>query len=94
MSIWDVPRCFPEATAEIETAGRRSVVVWLFEVICMPARLTIVMLAQRWGVARRTIERKIHAGEIPEPKYFLGHRSWPLDDIRAFEREHFGKELA
>lgn len=52
------------------------------------------MLAQRWGVCRRTIERKIHAGEIPVPTCFLGHKSWTLDDIREFECKHFGKELA
>ena len=52
------------------------------------------MLAQRWGVTRRTLERKIHSKEIPEPVYFLGHKSWPLEVIRDFEREHFGMELA
>lgn len=62
--------------------------------IRMPSRLTIVMLAQRWGVARRTIERKVHSKEIPEPVCFLKHKSWSLDDIREFERKHFGKELA
>lgn len=60
----------------------------------MPTRLSIVMLAQRWGVTRRTLERKIHSKEIPEPVYFLGHKSWPLEVIRDFEREHFGMELA
>ncbi len=56
-------------------------------------RITIIALSQRWGFSRRTIERKIHKKEIPQPHSFLGHRVWPLEIIQAFERKHFGREI-
>jgi len=56
-------------------------------------RITVIGLAARWNRSRRTIERKIQKGEIPQPSSFLGHREWRLEAIKAFERQHFGKEL-
>ncbi len=48
-------------------------------------RLTIFDLCDRWGVSRRTIERRIEDGLIPKPIKLSG-LSWFKHTIEEFER--------
>ena len=48
-------------------------------------RLTITDLCERWGVCRRTIERRVEDGLIPKP-IMLGGLCWFKDRIEEFER--------
>lgn len=48
-------------------------------------RLTIFDLCDRWGISRRTIERKVEDGLIPKP-IMLGGLCWFRDTIEEFER--------
>ena len=48
-------------------------------------RLTVADLCKRWGVSRRTIERRVEDGVLPKP-IMLGGLCWFRAQIEEFEK--------